>query len=78
MRSVPNVWPPPDRQKRDWQPFMDGLVSKMRREKRRRTIFRLAAAAALLLAVGIVWQVHFAEERGSLLHAAVPSSMMVY
>lgn len=44
-------WPVPQRDPEAWDPFMDGLFRRVRRERRVRLMTRLAAAACFALAL---------------------------
>jgi len=65
-------WPHPVRGASDWEPFMEGLVHRVRGERRRRALIRLAAAAALVLTMSAPLQMRFAG-RTELLSASVPT-----
>lgn len=43
-------WPVPERDPEAWDPFMEGLFRRVRRERRVRLMTRLAAAACFVLA----------------------------
>ena len=45
------AWPVPERRAESWDPFMEGLFRKVRKERRRRLLVRFSAAACLLVAL---------------------------
>jgi hypothetical protein len=45
------TWPVPERPREEWNPFMEGLFLRVRRERRRRWMTGISAAACLLLAL---------------------------
>lgn len=51
MERAMAMWPVPERPRESWDPFMGGLFRRIRRERRRRFLVRVSAAACLMMAL---------------------------
>ena len=66
-------WPVPERPREAWDPFMRGLFLQIRKERRRRLLARITAAACLLMALWAGFGLGTAG-RGTPLLAEVPTT----